>query len=107
MAANIKISFEMMQEFDKLLLMISELEEAMLQIVNSANLLDEEVTVEFAYEGKAKKEMKKFYECCSNHTLTLINLYSKAYQFALNAIIDMIEQDKILARALQRGDAKW
>ena len=37
----------------------------------------------------------------------LVNLYSKAYQFAVNAVIDMIEQDMILARALQRGDAKW
>ena len=67
MAANIKISEEMMQEFDKLLLMISELEEAMLQIVNSANLLDEEVTVEFAYEGKVKDEMQNFYKGCFNH----------------------------------------
>ena len=40
-------------------------------------------------------------------TQTLINLYGKAYQFAVNAIIDMIEQDMILVRALQRGDAKW
>ena len=103
MAANIKISFEMIQEFDKLLLMVSELGEAMKQIVNSLNLLEGEVL----YEGKAKEEMLVFYSRCYNHTQTLINLYSKAYQFAVNAVIDMIEQDMILARALQRGDAKW
>ncbi len=42
-----------------------------------------------------------------NEYSKLVNLYSKGYQFAVNAVIDMIEQDMILARALQRGEAKW
>jgi len=103
MDTNIKISYEMMQEFDKILLMVSELGDAMEQIANSIQLLEGEVL----YEGKAKEEMNVFYLRCYNHTQTLINLYGKGYQFAVNAIIDMIEQDMILARALQQGDAKW
>ena len=54
-----------------------------------------------------EKQKKKCW--CFTHAVPITpkHLYSKAYQFAVNAVIDMIEQDMILARVLQRGYAKW
>ena len=121
MDLNINISFEMIQEFDKILWMISELGAALEQTEKSLSLLGagglaESKVNEVAnlmilqtdgvYEGKAKEDMILFYKCCRNHIQTLINLYGKAYQFAINAIIDMLEQDRKIARILHE-DLPW
>jgi hypothetical protein len=97
MNENINISFDIIQEFDKILWIVSELTIAQEKAINSLDL----VRTGDLYEGKAKEEMISFYITSSNHIVSLINLYSKAYQYALNAIINMIEQDKKVAKIIQ------
>lgn len=96
---NIKISFEMIQEFDKILWMIARLIIAYENAEQALNL----VRSDQMYEGKAKDEMILFYYNSCKHIESLINLYGKAHQYALNAIINMLEQDTKLAKRLQEA----
>lgn len=98
MGTNINISFEILPEFDNIIWMMTELTLALENAQNSLNL----VAGTELYEGKATGEMYSFYEKGMEHIDSLINLYDKAYLFALNAIIDMLEQDATVARILQR-----
>lgn len=94
---NINISFDIIQEFDRILWIISELTTAKEKAEKSLNL----VQTGDMYEGKAKEEMIAFYIANCNHMGSLINLYGKAFQYALNAIIDMLEQDRKVAKFVQ------
>lgn len=98
MDSRINVSFEILPEFDKIIWIIMDLIEVQDKAIKARDL----ITGEEMYKGKGKNKMIDFYDNIIKHSVSLINLYDKAYQYAINAIADMIEQDINVSRILQQ-----
>lgn len=97
MEGELVVNEEVMSEFSKIKTILDYLKLAY-TAANNSLLMVQEGTL---YQGKAQEDMLLFYQLSFKHIQSLMLLYSNAYEFAGNAIIEMILTDNKIARALE------